>query len=82
MASRMRAFTRDELRRYDGTNGRPALIAYKGKVYDVSGSFLWQEGRHQVLHSAGGDLTDAMADAPHGDELMERVRVVGVLVED
>jgi predicted heme/steroid binding protein len=82
MASRMRAFTWDELRRCDGKAGRPALIAYKGKVYDVSDSFQWQEGEHQVLHSAGADLTDAMADAPHGDELMERVRVVGILVED
>lgn len=79
---RMKKFTLDELRRCDGTNGRPALIAYKGKVYDVTGSFLWQEGRHQVLHSAGADLTDAMADAPHGDDLMERVPVVGALIDD
>jgi predicted heme/steroid binding protein len=77
----MRSFTRDELRRYDGKDGRTALIAYKGKVYDVSDSFLWQDGTHQVLHSAGADLTDAMAQAPHGDDLMERVPVVGVLVE-
>ena len=77
----MRTFTRDEMRQYDGTNGRPALIAYKGKVYDVSDSFLWQEGKHQVLHSAGADLTDALADAPHGDDLMKRVPVVGTLVD-
>ena len=77
----MREFTLDELRRYDGTNGMLALIAYKGKVYDVSGSFLWQDGKHQVLHSAGVDLTDAMASAPHGDDLMERVPVVGTLVD-
>ena len=77
----MREFTRDELRRHDGTNGTPALIAYKGKVYDVSRSFLWQGGRHQAMHAAGADLTDAMADAPHGDDLLEGFPVVGVLVE-
>lgn len=75
----MRQFTLDEVRRCDGKDGRPALIAYKGQVYDVSSSFLWQGGRHQVLHSAGTDLTDAMADAPHGDDMMERVPVVGTL---
>ena len=78
----MKEFTLDELRRCDGKDGRRALIAYNGKVYDVTDSFLWQEGRHQVLHAAGADLTDAMADAPHGDDLMARVPVVGVLVDD
>ncbi len=36
----MRKFTREELKKYDGKNGRPAYIAYKGKVYDVSDSHL------------------------------------------
>ena len=77
----MRTFTRDELRLHDGKNGRRALIAYKGMVYDVTDSFLWQQGRHQVLHSAGVDLTAAMDDAPHDEELMARVPVVGTLAE-
>ncbi len=78
----MKEFTLDEIRRCDGRDGRRALILYKGKVYDVTGSFLWQDGRHQVLHSAGADLTDAMDEAPHGEDLMERVPVVGVLIGD
>jgi predicted heme/steroid binding protein len=77
----MREFTLDEVRRCDGKDGRPALIVYNGKVYDVSGSFLWQDGRHQVLHSAGADLTDDMAFAPHGDDMLERVALVGTLVK-
>lgn len=77
----MREFTRDELRQYTGRDGMPALIAYNGTVYDVSASFLWRDGRHQVLHSAGADLTAGMADAPHGDDLLEAFPVVGVLVE-
>jgi predicted heme/steroid binding protein len=77
----VRSFRLDEVRACDGRDGRRALIAYKGNVYDVTGSFLWRDGRHEVLHSAGADLTAAMLDAPHDEDLLERVPVVGVLVE-
>ena len=76
----MQEFTPEELARYDGREGRPAYIAYGGRVYDVSSSFLWQNGRHQVLHEAGVDLTDALNQAPHGEDLLERFPVVGMLV--
>ena len=78
----MRRFTRLELRQYSGSNGAPAYMAYKGKVYDVSSSFLWKGGHHQVLHQAGRDLTDVLKDAPHGPELLERFPVVGQLHEN
>jgi predicted heme/steroid binding protein len=77
----MRPFTRDELRQYTGRDGMPALIAHDGAVYDVSASFLWQDGRHQALHSAGADLTPGMADAPHGDDVLKAFPVVGMLVD-
>ncbi len=77
----MRAFTREELSHYDGRDGRPAYVAYEGKVYDVTDSFLWRDGRHQALHRAGADLTEALRTAPHGPELLARFPVVGVLVE-
>jgi len=77
----MRAFTKDELAQYDGKEGRPAYVAYEGKVYDLTGSFLWRMGRHQARHLAGQDLSDAFAEAPHGPELLARFPVVGVLVE-
>ncbi len=75
----MRQFTKEELARYDGKEGRPAYIACNGKVYDVSKSFLWQKGNHQVLHRAGADLTKALKQAPHGKDLLERFPVVGTL---
>ena len=77
----MREFTREELAHNDGRDGRPALFAYDGKVYDASDSFLWQGGRHQVTHLAGTDLTDALREAPHGADLLDRCPVVGVLVD-
>ena len=74
----MRTFTRKELAGYDGSGGI-AYIAYEGKVYDVSPSFLWQKGKHQVIHRAGADLTEALKSAPHGPELLARFPVVGRL---
>jgi len=76
----MRAFTREQLKKYDGLNG-PAYIACNGRVYDVSGSFLWQKGKHQVMHFAGGDLTGALKEAPHGPDLLDRYPIVGELVD-
>jgi predicted heme/steroid binding protein len=77
----MKIFSREELKKYDGTNGI-SYVAYRGKVYDVSGSFQWQKGVHQVSHRAGQDLTEALKDAPHSDDLLLKFPVVGKLVEE
>jgi len=76
---KMKIFTKEELARYNGKNGAPAYVAYKGKVYDVSSSFHWSGGKHQVLHNAGEDLTDGFEKAPHGAELLEKFPMVGRL---
>lgn len=78
----MRRFSREELARGDGRNGNPAFVAYQGKVYDVSSSFLWQHGRHQALHSAGADLSESLEEAPHGPDMLEAFPVVGELAQD
>lgn len=77
----LKKFTIDELAKYDGKNGRPIYIAYKGKVYDLSGSDLWEDGDHQGLHEAGKDLTIDMEDAPHDPDELERFPIVGELVD-
>lgn len=71
-------FTLDELRQFDGKNGRPAYVGYKGKVYDVTDSDQWIEGDH-MGHVAGQDLTEEMDIAPHADDVMEKMKAVGVL---
>lgn len=71
-----------DLAAYNGENGAPAYVAYKGKVYDVSESFLWKNGYHQVLHKAGQDLTESLEQAPHGVDLLEKFSVVGVLEDE
>jgi predicted heme/steroid binding protein len=75
----MKEFTKQELSRYTGKNGMPAYIAYRGIVYDVTNSFLWRDGKHQVLHHAGRDLSDELDEAPLGGELLERVPSIGTL---
>jgi predicted heme/steroid binding protein len=78
----MKEFTKKELALYNGEDGKPAYVAYQGKVYDVSTSFLWKDGSHQVLHNAGMDLTLALEQAPHGVEALERFPIVGILRSD
>ncbi len=60
-------YTPDELAAFDGKEGRPAYVAYKGVVYDVSQSMLWKGGSHLRKHNAGQDMTDLLKTAPHGE---------------
>jgi predicted heme/steroid binding protein len=63
----------------EGGPGACGLIrfAYSGKLYDATDSKWWKEGTHAGRHRAGTDLTEAMADAPHGPEVLERIKTVG-----
>ena len=76
----MKIFTREELSKYDGSSGI-AYIAFDGKVYDVSESYHWKRGIHQVMHRAGCDLTEALKRAPHGADMLARFLVVGELMD-
>jgi predicted heme/steroid binding protein len=71
-------FTTSELSKFNGKNGNPAYVGYKGKVYDVTESLQWSDGDH-LGHEAGKDLTESMEIAPHADEVMERFKAVGIL---
>lgn len=73
----MKKFTIAELQDYNGQDGKPVYVAYNGKVYDVSASFLWEEGDHQGEHTAGRDLTGEIADAPHEPDMLDAFPIVG-----
>ncbi|MFX1519153.1 MAG: DUF2231 domain-containing protein [Promethearchaeota archaeon] len=75
----LRRFTTTELEQFDGNEGRPSYIAYKGKVYDVSNSRLWKNGKHAGRHFAGDDLTPGMINAPHDDIIFVKFPIVGEL---
>lgn len=73
--------TLEEFSRFDGRDGRPAYVAYKGKIHDVSNSKLWKDGSHARKHHAGHDLTNILKTAPHGEEKILSMPVVGKLLE-
>lgn len=78
--SHKKVFTKEELRKYDGSNG-VAYIAFRSKVYNVSQSFHWKRGIHQVVHRAGCDLTEVLEQAPHGADMLDRFPIVGELLD-
>jgi len=72
-------FTLEALSQFNGSEKRPAYIAYKGKVYDVTASKLWVEGNHVRKHLAGNDLTEALRTAPHGEDKILEMPFIGEL---
>jgi len=69
----------EQLGAFDGSDGRPAYIAFQGKIFDVSGSRLWQGGSHMKRHQAGIDLTEVLSQAPHGEDKIAAMPEVGRL---
>ncbi len=72
--------TPEDLCQYDGRDGRPAYIAYKGVIYDVTKRKLWKNGSHVTKHNAGRDLTDLLKTAPHGEDKILSLPPVGRLL--
>jgi predicted heme/steroid binding protein len=68
-----------ELSQFDGMEGRPAYFSYNGKVFDATTSRLWKNGIHMGRHHAGSDLTEELKLAPHGDDKITVMPVVGML---
>lgn len=62
-----------------GKDGRPVLVAYQGKVYDLSMSKLWRTGLHMNRHQAGKDLTSDINAAPHTPDVFQGFPQVGIL---
>lgn len=73
--------TLEEFHSFDGKDGRPAYVLYKGYIYDVTNSKLWKDGLHARKHRAGRDLTDIIKTAPHGEEKILSMPLVGRLLK-
>lgn len=72
--------TTDDLQYFDGTEGRPSYIAYNHTIFDMSGSEFWINGVHFERHKAGEDLSDMLKQAPHDEEKILGMPLVGELV--
>lgn len=71
-------YTIRQLALRNGQDRPEVWIAYKGVIYDVTASRLWNRGTHYE-HWAGQDLTMELPDAPHTDSVFERFMAVGKL---
>ena len=62
----------------NGQDKPEVWVAYQGKVYDVTLSRLWRNGKHYE-HWAGQDLTDELVNAPHTQIVFDRFECIGLL---
>lgn len=74
----MNSYTKQQLALRNGQDKPEIWVAFKGKIYDVTSSRLWRNGKHYE-HWAGQDLTDELKDAPHTRSVFEKFEVIGVL---
>jgi predicted heme/steroid binding protein len=72
-------YTKSQLALRNGQDKPEIWVAYQGKIYDVSRSRLWRNGKHYE-HWAGQDLTSELSDAPHNENVFDKFEVVGELV--
>ncbi|MFA0962017.1 cytochrome b5 domain-containing protein [Roseivirga sp. BDSF3-8] len=74
----VKPITHMQLALRNGHDKEEIWVAYEGKVYDVTRSRLWRDGKHYE-HWAGQDLTEELTDAPHTEKVFERFPVIGIL---
>ena len=71
-------YTLQQLALRNGQDNPEIWRAYKGKIYDVTESRLWRNGKHYE-HWAGQDLTEELKDAPHTETVFLKFKLVGEL---
>jgi predicted heme/steroid binding protein len=75
----IKKITRQQLSLRNGQDKPEVWVAYLGKVYDVTTSRLWKDGKHYE-HWAGQDLTDELGQAPHNDQVFLKFPQIGDLI--
>lgn len=72
-------YTKAQLALRNGQDRPEIWVAYQGKIYDMSHSRLWKNGKHYE-HWAGQDLSDELKDAPHTAQVFEKYQAIGKLI--
>lgn len=73
------SYTKSQLALRNGQDKPEIWVAFKGKIYDVTLSRLWRNGKHYE-HWAGQDLTSELQDAPHTEKVFEKFPIIGELI--
>lgn len=76
----IKTYTRSQLALRNGQDRDEIWVAYQRKIYDVTDSKLWRNGKHYE-HWAGQDLTEELPDAPHTAEVFKKFNQIGVLTD-
>ncbi|MCZ2481852.1 cytochrome b5 [Aquirufa nivalisilvae] len=79
MDSKLPNYTKAQLALRNGQDRPEIWVAYQGKIYDMSHSRLWKNGKHYE-HWAGQDLSDELKDAPHTAQVFEKYQAIGILI--
>lgn len=74
----MKFYTKQQLSLRNGQDKPEIWVAFKGIIYDVTGSRLWNKGMHYE-HWAGQDLTEELINAPHTEKVFEKFLPIGQL---
>jgi len=80
-----KTFSETDLRLNNGVDKEKILVAYKGKVYDVTDCPKWRQGLHEGLHFGGQDLSYELDnEAPHAGGVFSHpcVKLVGRFVKN
>jgi predicted heme/steroid binding protein len=71
-------YSRSQLALRNGQDKPDIWVAFDGKIYDMTKSKLWRNGKHYE-HWAGQDLTSELVDAPHSAQVFEKFTPIGLL---
>lgn len=78
MNSTLPHYSRAQLALRNGQDRPEIWVAFQGKIYDMSHSRLWKNGKHYE-HWAGQDLSDELKDAPHTAQVFDKYQAIGIL---
>ena len=70
-----------QLAQNNGKNGSDCWVALNGKVYNVSNSPQWKNGRHTPSDGqafCGADMSKVIGESPHGTAVLKDLPVIGV----
>jgi predicted heme/steroid binding protein len=74
--------TREELKQYNGEDGRPAYIVVNGIVYDITDSDQWKYGKYLGAR-AGKDYTELFKSGKEESmKMLSDFKVIGVIKEN
>ncbi len=71
-------YSKSQLALRNGQDKPEIWVAFAGKIYDMTTSKLWKNGKHYE-HWAGQDLTEELVDAPHSAKVFEKFEPIGQL---